>query len=80
RLYSIASSQAEYEDEVHLTVSVVRYQANGRSYLGGASGFLGERLEDGGPLDIYVSENHNFRLPADGDTPIIMIGAGTGIA
>jgi len=80
RLYSIASSQAEFEDEVHLTVSVVYCEAHGRNHLGGASGFLGERIEEGAPLDVYVAENHNFRLPGDGDTPIIMIGAGTGIA
>ncbi|MCP4282945.1 MAG: assimilatory sulfite reductase (NADPH) flavoprotein subunit [Gammaproteobacteria bacterium] len=80
RLYSIASSQSEFEDEVHLTVAVLRYQAHGRNHLGGASGFLGERIEDGGSLDVYVAENRNFRLPEDGDMPIIMIGAGTGIA
>jgi len=80
RLYSIASSQAEYEDEVHLTVSVVRYEAHGRHHTGGASGFLGDRIEEGEPLKVYVAENRNFRLPEDGDTPIIMIGAGTGIA
>ncbi|MCP5417317.1 MAG: flavodoxin domain-containing protein [Chromatiaceae bacterium] len=80
RLYSIASSQSEYPEEVHLCVSVVRYRAYGRDHLGGASGFLGERSEAGDPLDIYVTENPGFRLPEDGDTPIIMIGAGTGIA
>lgn len=80
RLYSIASSQAEFEDEVHLTLSVLRYQAHGRNHLGGASGFLAERIEEGAPLDVYVAENRNFRLPEDGNTPIIMIGAGTGIA
>ncbi len=44
RLYSIASSQAEVGDEVHLTVGVVRYDAFGETHLGGASGFLAERL------------------------------------
>ena len=80
RLYSIASSQAEYADEVHLTVSVLRYRAHGRDYLGGASGFLSERIEEGALLDLYVAENPSFRLPEDGSTPIIMIGAGTGVA
>ncbi len=80
RLYSIASSQAEYEDEVHLTVSVVRYQAHGRDHLGAASGFLSERLAREAPVRVYVAENDAFRLPDDGDTPLIMIGAGTGVA
>lgn len=80
RLYSIASSQAEFEDEVHLTVSVVRYRAHNRSHIGGASGYLATRIEEGGLLDVYVAENRSFRLPSDGDTPVIMIGAGTGIA
>ncbi|MCB1880876.1 MAG: sulfite reductase [NADPH] flavoprotein alpha-component, partial [Gammaproteobacteria bacterium] len=80
RLYSIASSQAEYADEVHLTVSVLRCRAHGRDHLGGASGFLGERIEEGALLDLYVAENPSFHLPEDGSTPIIMIGAGTGVA
>ncbi|HYN78900.1 MAG TPA: flavodoxin domain-containing protein, partial [Lamprocystis sp. (in: g-proteobacteria)] len=80
RLYSIASAQTEFEDEVHLTVSVLRYQHQGQERLGGASGFLAERLAEGDPLDCYVAENPSFRLPEDGETPIILVGAGTGIA
>ena len=33
----------------------------------------------GDTLPVYVQENPHFRLPAD-DVPIIMIGAGTGVA
>lgn len=80
RLYSIACAPAEYEDEVHLAVSVLRYQVQGQERLGGASGFLAERLTEGDPLDIYVAENPAFRLPEDGDTRLILIGAGTGVA
>ena len=80
RLYSIASSQAEFEDEVHLTVSALRYQAHDREHLGGASGFLTQRLADGDQLEVYVAENSGFRLPAEGGVPILMIGAGTGVA
>ncbi|WP_373506695.1 assimilatory sulfite reductase (NADPH) flavoprotein subunit [Thiocapsa sp.] len=80
RLYSIASSQAEVEDEIHLTVSVVRYEAHGRDHLGAASGFLGERLGREEPVRVYLAENDAFRLPDDGNTPVIMIGAGTGVA
>ena len=80
RLYSIASAPAEFEDEVHLTVSVLRYQHQGQDRLGGASGFLAERLAEADPLDCYVAENPSFRLPEDGETPIVLVGAGTGIA
>ncbi|WP_445769452.1 assimilatory sulfite reductase (NADPH) flavoprotein subunit [Rheinheimera sp.] len=80
RLYSIASSQAEVEDEVHLTVGVVRYDAYGQPHLGGASGFLVERLNEGAKVKVFVEHNNNFRLPANDDTPVIMIGPGTGIA
>jgi sulfite reductase (NADPH) flavoprotein alpha-component len=64
---------------VHLTVGVVRFDAFGQTHLGGASGFLAERLEEGGKLRVFVEHNDNFRLP-DHDTPVIMIGPGTGIA
>lgn len=80
RLYSIASAQAEVEQEVHITVGVVDYQAFGERHLGGASGFLAHRLETDATVNIYVQPNPNFRLPADPDQSIIMIGPGTGIA
>ncbi|WP_438864473.1 assimilatory sulfite reductase (NADPH) flavoprotein subunit [Neptunicella sp.] len=80
RLYSIASSQAEVEDEVHLTVALVEYDAFGHSHQGGASGFLANRLEEDQPVKVFIEHNDNFRLPADPDTSVIMIGPGTGIA
>jgi sulfite reductase (NADPH) flavoprotein alpha-component len=80
RLYSIASSQAEVEDEVHLTVALVEYDAHGFTHQGGASGFLSTRLEEGAAVKVYVERNDNFRLPADPNTPVIMVGPGTGIA
>ncbi len=80
RLYSIASAQDEVGEEVHLTVGVVRFDHHGRTYTGAASGFLGERLEEGQEVRVFVESNPHFRLPQEGDTPIIMIGAGTGVA
>ncbi|MDX3774773.1 assimilatory sulfite reductase (NADPH) flavoprotein subunit [Chromatiaceae bacterium AAb-1] len=80
RLYSIASSQAEVEDEVHLTVGVVRYHAFGQQHSGGASGFLAERLAEGDKVKVFVEKNDNFRLPQNDNTAVIMIGPGTGIA
>ncbi|MFJ7922470.1 assimilatory sulfite reductase (NADPH) flavoprotein subunit [Lysinibacillus fusiformis] len=79
RLYSIASSQLANPDEVHLTISKVSYETNGRQRLGVCSGSVAE-LQIGATLPIYVHKNPNFRLPEQKETPIIMIGAGTGIA
>jgi sulfite reductase (NADPH) flavoprotein alpha-component len=80
RLYSIASSQAEVDDEVHLTVALVEYDAHGYTHQGGASSFLSTRLDEGAEVNVFVEKNYNFRLPDDGNTPVIMIGPGTGIA
>ncbi|POT56456.1 sulfite reductase subunit alpha [Citrobacter amalonaticus] len=80
RLYSIASSQAEVESEVHVTVGVVRYDIEGRARAGGASSFLADRVEEDGEVRVFIEHNDNFRLPANPQTPVIMIGPGTGIA
>ena len=80
RLYSIASAQDEVGEEVHLTIGVVRFDHHDHTYTGAASGYLGERLEEGSEVRVFVEPNPNFRLPQNGDTPIIMIGAGTGVA
>jgi sulfite reductase (NADPH) flavoprotein alpha-component len=80
RLYSIASSQKYVGDEVHLTVATVRYNSNGRDRKGVASTYLSDVLNSGDKVKIYTKPNKNFKLPQDGDTPIIMVGPGTGIA
>ncbi|WP_167388937.1 assimilatory sulfite reductase (NADPH) flavoprotein subunit [Aeromonas lusitana] len=81
RLYSIASAQSEVEEEVHLTVGVVRYpQADGTVRSGGASSYLADRLAEEAEVRVFVEHNDNFRLPASPDTPVIMVGPGTGIA
>ncbi len=77
RLYSIASSPDANPDEAHLTVAVVEYERFGRLHWGAASNFL---AAGGHAIPVYVEANEQFRLPADPDTPIVMIGAGTGIA
>lgn len=80
RLYSIASAQAEVESEVHITVGVVRYDIEGRARAGGASSFLADRVEEEGEVRVFIEHNDNFCLPANPQTPVIMIGPGTGIA
>ncbi|MGJ8580685.1 MAG: assimilatory sulfite reductase (NADPH) flavoprotein subunit [Psychromonas sp.] len=81
RLYSIASSQTEVEEEVHLTVGAVVFENElGQQRGGSASTFLSHRLEEGEEVKVFIEDNHNFRLPANPDTPVIMVGPGTGIA
>ena len=81
RLYSISSSPKAHPGEVHLTVGAVRYEAHGRQRRGVCSAFLADRVELGQtPVPVFVQTSHGFRLPVSGDTPIIMIGPGTGIA
>ena len=80
RLYSIASSPKQAGKFVHLTVSAVRWQKRGRLRTGVASVFLAERAAPGAAVPVFVQSANGFRLPADGNAPIIMIGPGTGVA
>lgn len=80
RLYSIASSPKAHPGEVHLTVAVVRYDTHDKSRKGVASTFLADDAPKGIEVSVYVHHNKNFRLPEAGETPIIMVGPGTGIA
>lgn len=80
RLYSISSSLAANPEEVHLTIGAVRYEAHGRKRNGVASILTAERLQPGDTLPVYIQHNQNFKLPENPDTPIIMVGPGTGVA
>src|SRR5437667_1041978 len=79
RLYSVASSLRAYPDQVHFIVDVVRYESNGRLRKGVCSSFLAERADDV-PVPVFPTVAKHFHLPEDPDTPIIMIGPGTGVA
>jgi sulfite reductase (NADPH) flavoprotein alpha-component len=80
RLYSIASSPAAHPGEVHLCVGIVRYDSFGRKRSGICSTYLADRLLSDTKPGVYVHRNNAFRLPADGNVPVIMVGPGTGIA
>lgn len=81
RLYSISSSPKAHPGEVHLTVATVRYESHGRPKKGVASCWLADRVPPGEtPVQVFVQTSKHFRLPAEGATPIIMVGPGTGIA
>ncbi len=80
RLYSIASSPKAHPDEVHLTIAAVRYDAHGKARKGVASTYLADDAKPGTKVNVYLHKNKNFRLPENTDTPVIMVGPGTGIA
>jgi sulfite reductase (NADPH) flavoprotein alpha-component len=80
RLYSISSSQAAVGDEVHITVSTVRYSHKGRERAGFCSGYLADRIDLDSQVSVFIEKNPTFKLPEDEKTPVILIGAGTGIA
>lgn len=80
RLYSIASSLNAHPDEVHLCVGITRYEAHGRIRKGVCSTYLADRVALDETVRVYVDANKNFKLPATIDTPVIMVGPGTGIA
>ncbi len=79
RSYSIASAQSSVGNEVHLTVGNIEFEYQDQLYYGSASRFLCHAQADH-PIKIFIEPNTNFRLPVHAETPVIMIGAGTGIA
>ncbi|HEY0790496.1 MAG TPA: sulfite reductase subunit alpha [Chthoniobacterales bacterium] len=78
RLYSISSSLKAFPEQVHLTIAAVRYDSLNRKRKGVCSTFLADRVT--GAVPVFVQVSHSFRLPTHGDTPIIMVGPGTGVA
>jgi sulfite reductase (NADPH) flavoprotein alpha-component len=80
RYYSIASSRRAVGDEAHLLVAGVRYETHGRQRAGVASTDITTRHREGDRLKVFLRPNPHFRLPTDGNRPIIMVGPGTGVA
>lgn len=80
RLYSISSSQDAVGDEVHITVATVRYSNKGRRRGGACSTYLADRIEVDSNVSVFIEKNPAFKLPEKDETPIILIGAGTGVA
>jgi sulfite reductase (NADPH) flavoprotein alpha-component len=78
RLYSISSSQKTHPNQVHLTVSTVRYGQN-HARGGVCSTFMADRAGDIN-VPIFLQRSAHFRPPKNPDTPLIMVGPGTGIA
>ncbi len=80
RAYSISSSPKKHVGSVHLTVASVRWNSNDRDHLGVCSTFLADRIDVEEKVGIFISPNKAFRIPDNNDSPMIMVGPGTGIA
>ncbi|WP_432570676.1 molybdopterin-dependent oxidoreductase [Kineococcus sp. SYSU DK005] len=80
RQYSISSSPLVDPHEVQLTVSVVRYELDGRARAGLCSSYLADRCAAGEAVPVFVQPSAHFRPPADPDAPVVMVGPGTGVA
>ncbi len=80
RLYSVASSQRAHQGEAHLLIGAVRWASHGKQRKGVATSYFADRRKVGQTARLYVKPNRHFALPTDGGKPIIMIGAGTGVA
>lgn len=80
RMYSISSSPLVSPREIQLTVSVVRYRGPDGGRRGGVcSTYLADRAANT-PTPIFLQRSPHFRPPEDRTAPIVMIGAGTGVA
>jgi len=81
RLYSIASSIKAHPGQVHLLVVSVQYEIRGRIREGVCSTWLAKRWDVGSTADLYLqNQQKHFAMPASADTPMIMVGPGTGLA
>jgi sulfite reductase (NADPH) flavoprotein alpha-component len=81
RLYSIASSQKAHPGQVDLLVVSVRYTIRGRVREGICSTWLADRWPIDATAPVYSqNQQKHFAMPVSGDTPMIMVGPGTGLA
>ncbi|MDE5417807.1 assimilatory sulfite reductase (NADPH) flavoprotein subunit [Labilibaculum sp. DW002] len=80
RLYSISSGPSANPEEVHITIASVRYQQKKRDRKGACSSYVSDEINAGDHIPIYIDKNEAFRLPDDENKPLIMVGAGTGVA
>uniref|UniRef100_A0A1B0CIF3 nitric-oxide synthase (NADPH) n=1 Tax=Lutzomyia longipalpis TaxID=7200 RepID=A0A1B0CIF3_LUTLO len=82
RFYSISSSLKKYNNEVHLTVAIVKYRTqdeDGPEHFGVCSNYL-NGLKEKDNVYFFVRSASSFHIPKDITKPIILIGPGTGIA
>lgn len=80
RYYSIASGSIANPDKIDLTIKTIRFENKQRQYEGAGSIFMNEGLKEGSSIDFRIVKNPSFHLPNNNETPVILIGVGTGLA
>jgi sulfite reductase (NADPH) flavoprotein alpha-component len=80
RLFSIASSPSVHPNEVRLAVRSKGFERGGRERRGVASSFLTGRVFAGDSVAGYIQHTERFTLPNEDQTPLLMLGFGTGVA
>uniref|UniRef100_A0A4W5NQF5 Nitric oxide synthase, inducible n=1 Tax=Hucho hucho TaxID=62062 RepID=A0A4W5NQF5_9TELE len=82
RLYSISSSPQLHPNELHLTLTVLNYHTqdgHGPLHHGVCSTWL-DTIKQGDLVPCFIYSSGGFHLPAEPSTPVILVGAGSGIA
>jgi nitric-oxide synthase, brain len=81
RFYSISSSPKCIQDQIHMTVGIVEYvEPKTNEIIQGVCSKWLDKIEKGQLVPSFIRVALNFRMPDDKTCPIVMIGAGTGIA
>ncbi len=80
RYYSIASGAKANANKIDLTIKTVRFNHRERQYEGAGSIYMNESLKENTSVDFRLVTNPSFHLPGDNNTPLILVGVGTGIA
>lgn len=80
RFYSIASSMQTSPTSVDLLVATFTYEHGSKTRPGTGSHFLCTLADQSTPIPLYHQPTKHFLLPENPNTPIIMIGPGTGVA
>lgn len=75
RFYSVASSQKVIGNKIELLVANFSYNVGDESF----QSITTNHLLTKNSIRLFLQKNHSFTLP-EVDTPVIMIGPGTGIA
>ncbi|KAL0973341.1 hypothetical protein UPYG_G00202200, partial [Umbra pygmaea] len=82
RLYSVSSSPHLHPNELHLTVTVLHYhtqEGQGPLHHGVCSTWL-NTIAEGDLVPCFIYRSDGFHLPSDPSAPVILVGAGSGIA
>lgn len=80
RFYSISSSNKVSPDEISITVGVLQVETSSGVKINGVCSNYLAGLEGGKDEAIVSVHKSSFRLPSDPQAPIMMVGAGTGLA